>query len=126
MKAKCATASSVATFETKHAHAQLATDLPPANVSAVVIEMSCGESVSPLTAHLGLLLPNPRLIPPNDNNEIRADDKNNDNSVRTFNTATLPVDKIERTLTNHGGGIGDGGTSDVDGDGIDVIQDFRY
>ena len=46
-------------------------------------------------------------------------------SVGTFNTLTLPINNIERILKYHGGDKGDGGTSDIDGEGFDVLQDFE-
>ena len=42
-----------------------------------------------------------------------------------FNTTMLPIDNIERILKYHGGEKGDGGTSDIDGKGFDVLQDFE-
>ena len=43
MKAKGATAASIAAFETECACAPLGTELPPTNVSANLIEMARGE-----------------------------------------------------------------------------------
>ena len=104
---------------------KLATDLLPPNVSPDVIEMSLGDKLRPLIAHLGLLPSNPKSIQPNNNNEIDADDDDNNHSVGTFSTLTLPIDRIERILKYHGGDKGDGGTSDIDDDGFDVVQDFE-
>ncbi len=87
--------------------------------------MSLGDNLSPLTAHPGLLPPNPKSIPPKNNNDIDTDDDNDNHSVGTFNTLTLSIDKIEQILKYHGGDKGDGGTSDVNGDGFDVVQDFE-
>ena len=81
--------------------------------------------MSPFNTHVGLIPPNPKSIPANDNNEIDADDNNDNNSVGTFNTATIPVNKIKRILRKHDDDKGDGGTSDVDGDEFYVVHDFE-
>ena len=83
--------------------AKLAANLLPAKVSTDLVDMSVGENLSPLTAHSGLVAPNPKSMTPKNNNEIDADDNNSKDSVGTFNTLTLPIDKIERILTYHGG-----------------------
>ena len=134
IKAKLANAVSVAVFGTKRgnaasaaAAAPLPTDLPPSDVPAAVsrdgiIELSCGDNVSPLTANLGHLQRNPESNTPNNNNE---DNNKADIAVATINTVTLPVDKIERIRTTHGDEEEGVGISDVNGDGFDVIQDFE-
>jgi hypothetical protein len=78
--------------------AKLAADLLPANVSTDRVDMSLGKNLSPLTAHLGLVAPNPKSMPPKNNNEIDADDDDGSDSVGTFNTLTLPINKIQRIL----------------------------
>ena len=45
--------------------------------------------------------------------------------VRSTQPRSVPNDKIERIVNNHGGDKGDGGTSDMDGEGFDVVQDFE-
>jgi hypothetical protein len=131
-KAKCANAASIAVFVAKRVNASPVftpappvTYLPPSNVLAAISELSRGEKLSPLTTHLGLLPLNLESNTPNKNNEIDVDNDNNKSSVVTFNTAMLPVEKIERIWTRHGGDVGDGGTSSVDDDGFDVVQDFE-
>jgi hypothetical protein len=75
---------------------------------------------------LGLLQRNDDPGLPKENDDTHADySDNDDNTVTTFNTTTLPVDKITRIRTAHRGELGDGWTSDVDGDGFDIIQDFK-
>ena len=86
--------------------------------------------MSPSTAQLGLLQYNPESNASNGDNESDADDGDKDDStVATSNTAILLMDKIERSRTTHrseiGDEIGDAGTSDIDGDGFDVIQGFE-
>ena len=125
MKAKLATVESVAAVYTKRAHAPLVTVLPPANVSTDVIEISLGDNLSPLTAHSGLVAPNPKSMTPKNNNEIDADNDDDNHSAETFIILILPIDKIERILKYHGGDKGDGRTSDVDGDGFDVVHYFK-
>ena len=68
-------------------------------MSTDVIEMTVGDNLSPLTAHSGLLPPNLKLIPHDNNNEIDADYDNDNNSVGTFNTVTLPIDTIELLMS---------------------------
>ena len=119
LTAKCATAASATVIE------KLVTDLLPVNVSTYLVDMSLEENLSPLTAHSVLLVPNPKSISPKNNNEIDADDDDDNHSVGTFNTLTLRIDKIDWILKYHSGDKGDSGTSDVDGDRFDVVQDFE-
>lgn len=83
------------------------------------LDTPLGKNLTPLTAHSGLIQRNHESNVPNETHESDADDSD-DNvvTVGTSNTATLPVNRIEEIRRTHGEEEGDGGTSDVDGDGV--------
>jgi hypothetical protein len=72
-----------------------------------------GSTMSPLTTQTGLVT------------GAEDSDGNTVHTAGTFETVTGPREKIARIRSEHGGDVGDGGTSDIDGDGFDILKDFE-
>jgi hypothetical protein len=70
-------------------------------------------AVSPLTTQTGL------VTGPEDSDSITI------HSTSTFDTVPGPREKIARIRSAHGGETGGGETSNVDGEGFDILQDFE-